>query len=110
MRRLSNLKTPLLALVFSVAAEIAVCILAFVAGRMGRPGEPVLFSRLWMLFHDLPDALSLWCIHQIRWGDAQSAGPEVARVIIFLLLAVLQWYFLFLVGISVYRRFSRKSV
>jgi hypothetical protein len=87
--------------------EVAFCLLALIAGRMGRPNEPVLFSRIWGYFHNPPDAISAWCMHLIMWQNIQSAGAEVTRSVIFLLLAVLQWYFVLLIGIGLYRHFSR---
>ncbi len=110
MRRLLKLKTPWLALVLSIGAEIAFCLVAFIAGRLGQPGEPVLFSRVWGGFHDPPELFSEWCIRQVRWHDITSAGPEITRSAIFLLSAVLQWYALLFLAIVVYRRFARKTV
>jgi hypothetical protein len=40
MRRIWKLNTPLLALALTVPVEIAFCLVGFIAGRMGRPGEP----------------------------------------------------------------------
>ncbi len=110
MRRLLKHKTPWLALVLSTGAEIAFCSVAFIAGRLGHPGEPVLFSRVWGAFHDPPDVFSGWCIHQVRWHDITSAGPEITRSAIFVLSAVLQWYVLLFLAIVAYRRFARKTV
>jgi hypothetical protein len=108
MQRLLRLKTPWLALVFSIAAEVAFCSLAFVAGRTGRTSEPVLL-RCWDLFHGPADAFSLWCIHQVRWHNILSAGPEIIRSIIFFLIVLAQWYIVFLIAISLYKNFSSKT-
>jgi hypothetical protein len=104
MRRIWKLNTPLLALVLTVPAEIAFCLVGFVAGRMGRPGEPTLFLRCWGLFHDPADRLSLECLRFIR-----PPSIEPTRSLIFIFLALLQWYLLLLLGISLYRRFSRRT-
>src|SRR2546421_11160391 len=99
MHRILKLNTPLLALVFSIPAEVAFCLVAFVAARIGRPDEPTLFSRCWGWFHDPADALSLQSLRFIR---PQSIEPS--RTIIFVLLALLQWYLILLIAIFLYRR------
>ena len=104
MYRLFNLSTPVLALVLSVAGEIVFMVLGAIAGRQGRPGEVTEFSRLFMLFHDPPSALSHACMNWLRLPSAEPAGS-----ILFILLALLQWYIILFLAIFLYRRFRKKT-
>ena len=109
MQRLFKLRTPWLALILSVAAEIGFFIVAMIASRIGRPDEPVMFVRVWDLFHSLPEAGSNWCIYHIRWHSIQSVGVDILQTAVIFLLATLQWYLLFVVGLVLFRRPSKKS-
>ena len=102
MKRIWKLNIPLLALVLTLPAEIAFCLIAFVAGRMGRPGEPVLFSQFWGWFHELGDKISLEFVQFIG-----LSSHEPARSFIAIFIALLQWYLVLLLGIFLYRRLNR---
>jgi hypothetical protein len=103
MRRILKLKTPLLALVFSVGMEVLLLILCVFCYD-----KAPLFNQCWWLLHDLPDRFSRWCTNEVwSWYYGPSSGRDFTSVFLFLLFAVIQWYIIFLVVIGSYRRFHR---
>jgi len=104
MRRLFNLNTPVLALILAVPAEIVFMVLGAIAGRQGRPGEVTAFSRLWMLFHDHLDTLSMESLCLLR-----PSSIEPTRSILVIVFALLQWFIILFVAIFLYRRSRKKT-
>jgi hypothetical protein len=106
--RFLRLKPALLAAVFAVAALAASFALSAIIHFALRPETNVnVFDRvLWCLY--FPAAISTFlCLP----GTSFEKGLEqpVQILVVFILFALLQWYLIFWVGISIRRRFTRKD-
>jgi hypothetical protein len=108
MSRILKLRTPLLALVFSIAAEVLFFGLALLAS-MASPHNPVLAWRLFVWFHAPPEWLVLSFMQAFKpFHDIQSMQAQITSTFMLLTVALLQWYVILLATISLFRRFSRR--
>jgi len=110
MRRVLKLKTPLLALVLSVAAEVLLILLALAARIASPPDRPVLASQFFGWFHWLPDWL-VWSSMRVfkPFHDIQSFQAQFTCTLMFIFFALTQWYLIFFVTIGLYRPFHSKT-
>jgi len=109
MRRLLKLKTPVLALVFSVVAEALSFIVAVLARTANDPDNPVIATRFLDWFHQLP----FWLVESFfetfkPFYDSESFPAQLTRLVLEILFSVAQWYLIFLVGIGLFRHLYRK--
>ena len=109
-RRVLKLKTPLLALVCSIAAEVLLFGVALAARFASPPHSPVLASRFFGWFHWLPDWL-VWSSMGVfkPFHDIESFQAQLTCTLMFIFFALVQWYLVFLVGMGLFRRFYRKT-
>src|SRR6267142_6812848 len=109
MHRLLKLKTPVLALVVSVAVEILFFGVAFLASRISPPGQPVLAWQFFGWFHSLPEWLTMSFMQAFKpFHDIRSIQAQTTVALMILFFALLQWYVICLVSIGLFRRFYRK--
>jgi hypothetical protein len=110
MRRLLQLRTPALALLFSVVAEALSFIVAVLARTANDPDHPVIATRFLDWFHSLP----FWLVESFfrtfkPFYDSESFQAQLTRLVLEVLFAVAQWFLIFLVGIGLFRRFYLKK-
>ena len=110
MQRHIKLRTPLLAVVLSVLAEVLFFGVVFLASVTSPRDNPVLAWEFFGWFHSLPECLTMSFMAAFKpFQDIRSIQAQVTVTLMIVLIALLQWYVLFLVGISLFRRFGRKA-
>jgi hypothetical protein len=105
MRRILNLKTPLLALVFGVGLEILQYVFGFCFDNIQSP----LLERCLLLADKLPYKFSTWCNAEI-WSWSYSSDPRMEYTDLFfdVLFGLIQWYLISLAAIGFYRHVHKK--
>ena len=110
MHRLLTLKTPVLALILAVVAEV----MLFLAALFLRPRSPydqiTPVGKLFAWIHALPEWLTMSFMASFKpFQDITSSPAQVTVTLMILGLALVQWYVVLLLGIGCYRRFCLKS-
>jgi hypothetical protein len=106
MRHLLKLKTPLLALVLSIASELMLFLMAALASLANRSDDTILVDRFWRWFHQFP----IWLTElMMRFRDVGSIPAEITLISLTALFAVVQWCLIFFVIINLFRRDYSKS-
>ena len=109
MRRILNLKTPLLSLVLAVTAEVLLFVAALLAGRTNSPDQPVLAAQFFGWFHRLPDWLTMSFMAAFKpFHDIRSVQAQITVTLMIVFFALLEWYIVFLIGIGLFRKFYHR--
>ena len=107
MQRLLKLRTSALAAVLSVAAEVIFFSLALIGKATPLPGERDVVIDAFMLFHLIPEWLAFEFIKRFKpFNDIQGLDAVIFIWIGEIGLALLQWYLIFFIIISLVRRYN----
>ena len=105
MYRILTLRTPLLALVFSVGMEL----LLYILGLCFYDNESSLLERCFLMADKLPYKLSTWCNARMwSWSYTENPRMEYTDYFFDILFGVIQWYLISLVAIGFYRHFHKQ--
>jgi hypothetical protein len=103
--RLLKLKTPALALVLSIVGEVVLALCLFIFGQYGAFGPANVVTALIVYFHRFADALASYLVpHDTSFLTAAFSVAIIVAV------GLVQWFAIFFLSISAYRRFCRKAI
>jgi len=107
MQHLLKLKTAALAAVLSVAAELVFFSLALIGKATRLPGKRDVVIDAFLLFHLIPEWLVFAFIRHFKpFNDIQGLDAVIFIWVGQIVLALLQWYLIFFIIISLVRRYN----
>ena len=111
MKRLFKLKTPLLALVLCLPAELLFIGFGVLARWSSPSGENLNVGfRCFSWFHRPPLLVGDLLARFLPLPSHKTLGVEIVGMTVFSFFILLQWYLILLVSIGLFRRFHQEPV